>query len=206
VKRYLLGLTLISTLAHGQYKAEEFEAALLEAKYGALLVYNGQTNSFSLKLESQSVQPTERPNFIMVDSILLQVTIMPFHQKLDFANLDYQTQTKYLTSWKAYEKQWVEEQFKARLTENEELIDISNKPFLYWTFEMPKSGNSNSVDRQVYLAAICFDQLLVLNAPVEKDQGEGTVKDKILLIAKTLTLYPNKTQDLEKLYNELKNQ
>ena len=53
MKKYFLGLlTLISFLANGQYKAEEFEAALLEAKYGAFLVYNGQTNSFSLKFES----------------------------------------------------------------------------------------------------------------------------------------------------------
>ena len=36
MEKYIVGLlTLISLLANGQYKAEEFEAALLEAKYGA---------------------------------------------------------------------------------------------------------------------------------------------------------------------------
>jgi hypothetical protein len=111
MKRYLSGLlTLISSLANGQYKAEEFEAALLEAKYGALLVYNGQTNSFSLRFESKSFEPTDKPNFIRVDNILLQSSITPFTQELDFRDMDNETKKKFLKSWKAYEKRWVEEQ------------------------------------------------------------------------------------------------
>lgn len=205
MKNYFFGLlTFISFLANGQYKAEEFEAALLEAKYGAMLVYNGQTNSFSLRFESKSVEPTDEPNFIRVDHILMQSSITPFTQKLDFKNLDYETQKKLLTGWKAYEKKWVEEQLKIKLTEKTDFIDISNKPFLYWAYDMPKSKNKDSVDKQVYLVTICFDQLLILNGPVEKEKKEETIKEKLVTIAKTLTLYPNQTQDIEKLYRELK--
>jgi hypothetical protein len=205
MKKCLLGLlTLISFLANGQYKAEEFEAALLQAKYGALLVYNGQTNSFSLKIESKSVDPTDKPNFIRVDNILMQLSITPFTQELDFKNLDNETQKKFLTGWKSYEKKWVEEQLKIRLTEKADFVEISNKPFLYWTYDMPKSKNKDSVDKQVYIVTICFDQLLILSGPVEKGKEEETIQEKFLTIAKTLTLYPNQTQDLEKLYNELK--
>lgn len=205
MKKYFLGLlTLISSLANGQYKAEEFEAALLEAEYGALLVYNGQTNSFSLKFEAKSVEPTDQPNFIIVDNVLMQSSIRPFTRELDYKNLDNETQKNVLTGWKAYEKKWVEEQLKIKLTEKEEFIDISNRPFLYWTYQMPKSKSKDSVDKQVYVVTICFDQLLVLSGPVEKGKKEETVKDKLLTVARTLTLYPNQTQDLEKLYNELK--
>ena len=205
MKIYFIGLlTLTSFLASGQYKAEEFEAALLQAKYGALLMYNGQTNSFSIRFESKSVEPTEKANFLKVDNILIQSSITPFTQELDFGNLDINTQQRYLRGWKAYEKKWVEEQLKIKLTEKEEFVDISDKSFLYWTYDMPKSKNKDSVDKQVYLVTICFDQLLILNGPVEKGKKEETVRDKLLTIAKTLTLYPNQTQDLKKLYNELK--
>jgi hypothetical protein len=197
-------LTLIPFSASGQYEAERFEATLLQAKYGALLVYNGQANSFTLKFESKSIEPTDRPNFVIVDNILMQVSITPFTQKLDFNNLDNGTQKKYLTGWKAYEKQWVEEQLKTKLTEEEDFIEISNKSFLYWTYDMPKNKTKGSVDKQVYLVTICFDQLLILNGPVENGKKEETTKDKLLTIAKTLTLYPNQTQDIEKLYNDLK--
>lgn len=202
---YFIGLfTLILFRSNGQYKAEEFQAALLEAKYGALLIYNGQTNSFSVKFESQSVEPTDKPNFVRVDNILMQSSITPFQQKLDFNNLDDVTQKKYLTGWKAYEKKWVEEQLEINLNEKEEFIEISNRQFLYWTFDMPKSKDSGSVDSQVYLVTICFDQLLILNGPVEKGKKEKAIKDKLMTIAMTLTLNPNQTQDIEKLYYELK--
>jgi hypothetical protein len=205
MKKYVLGfLTLISFLANGQYKAEEFEAGLLEAKYGALLVYNGQINSFSLRFESKSVEPTDKPNFIRVENILMQSSITPFTQELDFKNLDNETQKKFLIAWKAYEKKWVEEQLKFKLIEKDEFIDISNRPFLYWIYDMPKNKNKDSVDKQVYIVTICFDQLLILNGPVEKGKKEEIIKEKLLTIAKTLTLYPNQTQDMEKLYHELK--
>ena len=96
--------------ATGQkYQAENFEAALFQAKYGAMLVYNGQKNSFSIKFISKAFEPTDKPNFIKVDNLLMQASITPFTQKLDFTNLDEEIQIKFLTGWKNYEKDWVDE-------------------------------------------------------------------------------------------------
>ena len=68
---------------------------------------------------------------------------------------------------------------------------------------MPE-GN-NSVRKQVYLFTICFDQILLLNGPVLKDQSESEVKSVLISVAKTLELFPDKTQDLRKLYFDLNN-
>jgi hypothetical protein len=205
VRPYLTALlTLISFFAFGQYSAEEFEATLLPAKYGALLVYSGQKNSFSLKFESKSVATTDEPNFIRLDNGLMQSSIIPFTQKLDFNNLDNVTQKKFLTEWKAYEKGWVEGQLKVKLTDKEEFVEIANKPFLHWTYDMPISKEPGSVEKQIYWVTICFDQILILNGPVEKGKKEVLINDELFAIAKTLSLYPNQTQDIEKLYNELK--
>ena len=195
-------LTLLSTsYVFGQYKAEEFEAALLQAKYGAMLVYNGQRNSFSLKFISKSVEPTDQPNIIKVDNLLIQTSITPFTQKLDFENLDDETQKKLLTDWKKYEKDWIEEQLKIKVKEKDEIIKIENRLFLYWTYDMPK--DNDSVDKQVYLVSICFDQMLILSGPVEKSKSESILKDKLVGIAKTLNVIPGQVQDINKLYKEL---
>lgn len=197
-------LALISFFAYAQYTAEEFEASLLPAKYGALLIYNGQTNSFSLKFESKSVATTDEPNFIRVDNVLMQSSTIPFTQKLNFNNLSNITQKKLLTEWKIYEKGWIEDQLKIKLTEKEEFIEIAGKPFLYWVYNMPESKGPGAIEKQIYLVTICFDQILLLNGPLEKGKREETIKDKILTTAKTLTLYPGVTQDINKLYNDLK--
>lgn len=205
MKTFILGLlTFLSTFcALGQnYKAEAFQASLLQTKYGAMLVYNGQRNSFSLKFVSKSFETTERPNLMKVDNLIMQSSITPFTQKLDFENLDENTQNKLLTGWKKYEKSWVEEQLKTKVNEKEEIIKIGNRSFLCWTYDMPK--DNKTIDKQVYLVCICFDQMLILSGPVEKGKSEFVLRDKFIEIAKTLEVSPNRLQDVNKLYNDLK--
>ena len=176
----------------------------MEAKYGAMLVYNGQINSFTLKFQAKSFKPADKPDFIIVDNFIIQSSIVPFTQKLDFNNLDIETQRKLLSGWKGYEKNWIEGQLKTNLKDKEEFIEISKRLFLYWVTDMPESRDPASVDNQVYLVTICFDQMLILNGPVEKGKTENLVKNKLVTIANTLELYPNQKQDIEKLYHELK--
>jgi hypothetical protein len=88
--------------------------------------------------------------------------------------------------------------------EKEEFIELSGKPFLYWTYVMPKSKEPGATEKQVYLVAICFDQLLILNGPVGNGTTEEQIRNKLLTIARTLTLNPNQVQDINKLYTELK--
>jgi hypothetical protein len=186
-----------------QYKAEEFEASLLQAKYGAMLVYNGQKNSFSLRFISKAIEPTNEPNFLRVDNILMQSSIIPFTEEADFGNLNDKAQQSFLANWKNYEKEWVEEQLKTKVKDASEFIKITERPFLYWTYSMPKGDVPNNVDKQVYLVTICFDQILILNGPVEKNKSESTVREKLVGLAQTLKINPGKVQDIARLYKEL---
>jgi hypothetical protein len=196
-------VSLSSFSAAAQYKAEEFEASLLQAKYGAMLVYNGEKNSFSLRFVSKAVEPTNKSNFLRVDNILMQSSIIPFTEDADFNNLNDEAQRSYLVSWKNYEKEWVEEQLKTKIKDASEFMKIAERSFLYWTYDMPKGDDPNNVDKQVYLVAICFDQMLILNGPVEKGKTESAVKEKLINVAKTLKINPGQVQDLKKLYNDL---
>lgn len=185
-----------------QYKAEDFRVALLQTNYGALILFNGQTNSFSLKVEGQSVKPMDKPNFIMADSVLFQSTAIPFTEQKDFANLTADEKKDLLLNYRLYEKEYVEAQLHIRLKETVEFVDVKGQPFLYWSFKMPP--DNTSVAQQVYLITICYDQIVVLNAPIPQGKPEAPVKDLFLRIAKTLELNTGHTDDINKLYYALR--
>jgi len=202
--KYIFTILLsISYLAlFGQYKAEAFQAALLEAKDGAMIVYNGEKNAFTLRIVADSISPTNEPNFVRVNNNLFQSTIIPFQEVMNFNALSEEEQKEILTGYKNYEKAYIEEQLKSKVIDKEEFLTINKKIFKYWAFKMPK-GNE-SVKQQLYLITICFDQMLVLNAPVEKNKAETTIKYMMVNIAQTLQLYRGRTLDLNTLNTELK--
>jgi hypothetical protein len=189
--------------AQSQFEAEKFEGALLRAKYGAMLVYNGEKNSFTLKFVSKTVDPAGKPNFVKVDDFLIQASISPFQQELDFNNLDEETQKRWLLGWKTYEKNWIDEQLKMKVKEQQQFLKIGDRIFLQWTFNMPESNATGAVVKQVYFITICFDQIMVLNAPLEKDKSETVLLEKLKNIAGTLELHAGQVQDLKKLTADL---
>lgn len=204
MKRVLLfGLVILSLEGSAQYKAEEFQPSLIEAKFGVMIVFNGQKNSFTLRIVSTSIEPSEQENFLLVDKKLIQASAIPFQEEFNFKSMTPEQQKQLLTGYKEYEKEYVQEQLKTVLTGTEQFLNLDGKIYKYWSFDMPK-GN-NSVTKQVYLFTICFDQILLLNGPVVKDQTEAEVKTVLINMAKTLELFPDKTQDLRKLYFDLNN-
>lgn len=187
----------------GQYKAEEFQAAMIETKFGAMIIYNGQKNSFTLRVVSKSIEPTQQENFLLVDKKLVQSSIIPFQEEFDFKTLTIEEQKELLSGYKEYEKEFVQDQLKIKLAESEQYMNLEGKMFKYWSFDMPK--DNSSVVKQVYLFTICFDQILILNGPVEKGQSESEVKSVLISMAKSLEVFSGKTQDLRKLYFDMNN-
>jgi hypothetical protein len=204
VKAFLLIVACAASLtSYGQYKAEEFQVALIESKYGALIAYNGQKNSFTLRIVSKSIEPTEAENFLKIDNKLIQFTTIPFQEEFDFKSLSADMQRNLLNGYKEYEKEYVQEQLKMKINESENFLNLEGKMFKYWSFDMPR-GNG-SVVKQAYLFTICFDQILMLNGPVISGQSEADVKNILVTIAKTIELFPDKVLDLRKLYFDLNN-
>ena len=204
IRYVLLAIGVITSFnLSGQYKAEEFQAAMIETKFGAMIIYNGQKNSFTLRVVSKSIEPTQQENFLMVDKKLVQSSIIPFQEEFDFKSLTMEKQKELLSGYKEYEKEYVQEQLKIKLVESEQFMNLEGKMFKYWSFDMPK--DNGSVVKQVYLFTICFDQILILNGPVEKSQNEAAVKSVLISMAKSLEVFPGKTQDLRKLYFDMNN-
>jgi hypothetical protein len=199
----LLSLICFSIAASAQYKAEEFQASVIETKFGAMIVFNGQKNSFAIRIVSKSIEPSQQENFLLVDKKLIQASAIPFQEQFDFVSMSTDQQKELLTGYKEYEKEYVLEQLKTQLEESEQFMNLEGKMFKYWSFDMPK--DNSSVVKQVYLFTICFDQILLLNGPVVKGQSESEVKSVLISMAKSLEVFPGKTQDLRKLYFDMNN-
>lgn len=192
-------LTALSTQA--QYQAEEFQTAKLKARYGVMVVYNGQINSFAFRIEADSVKNAQDPNFLWVDGKLFQATIVPFLQNPNTP--DEAEQKRLLEAYRKYEQAYIEKELNAGpLKGKAEYLNINNKPMLLWTLTMPK--NNPTISKQLYIFTICFDQMLTFNAPVEKGKDEAEIKKMILRCAETVEIFPGQLQDLNKLYYEVK--
>ena len=192
-------LTALSTQA--QYQPEEFQTAKLKARYGVMVVYNGHTNSFAFRIEADSVRNTENPNFLWVDGKLLQATIIPFLQNPKTP--DEAEQKRLLEAYRKYEQGYIEKELNTGpLKGKAEYLNINNKPMLLWTVSMPK--DNQKISKQFYIFAICFDQMLTFNAPVEKGKDEAEIKQMIMRCAETVEIFPGQLQDLNKLYYEVK--
>lgn len=196
----IFSLTNLMLYSQTTYKAEDFKSALMQTKSGAIIVYTGQQHSFTIDIVGK-ITPSEKPNFVTVDNKILQSSIIPFETKLDFEKLSEEAQKKNLLGYMDYEMNYIKEQLKSKnLNEKYEFITLNNKIFLFWSYDMPKSYKA--VDKQCYLVTICFDQMLILNCPVDNGKTFIDIKDMLTNIGKTLKLN-NNTIDLEKLYNEL---
>ncbi|EHQ30363.1 hypothetical protein Mucpa_6307 [Mucilaginibacter paludis DSM 18603] len=55
---------------------------------------------------------------------------------------------------------------------------------MYWDYKMPPSYKT--VHEQCYLITICFDQMLVLNSPVQEGKPINSIKDFLMKIGESL--------------------
>ena len=192
-------LTALSTQA--QYQPEEFQTVKLKARYGVMVVYNGRTNSFTFRIEADSVGNTENPDFLWVDGKRFHAAIVPFLQSPKTP--DEAEQKRLLEAYRKYEQRYIEKELdKGPLTGKSEFLNINNKSMLFWTLTMPK--DDKTLTKQFYIFVICFDQMLTFNALVEKGKDEAEVKRMIIRCAETLEIFPGHLQDLNKLYYEVK--
>lgn len=207
----LLCASTLFTFAQENYEAEEFQAALLQTNSGAMVVFTGETHSFTLQLEGK-IEPSETSNFVTLDNNIHQIMNVPFGVKQDFENMPVEDQKQNLLGHMKFELDYFKEILDSKnLKETSEFILINDKLFLFWTYEMPKikekkqTKSMKVVDKQAYLTTICFDQILIINRPVQKAKETAEAREGISKIAKTLVLN-DFTIDLEELYNELNKQ
>jgi hypothetical protein len=196
---FLLGL--LPTLVLAQAADETFEAALLQTKTGAMLVYNGSQHAFSVQFTGR-VEPSKNPNFLTLNGQVVQAAIIGYGSNGDVSDLPEDTQKKFLLSYQQHEGTYFRKELKVPITdEKTTFVRHGNHLFLSWTFGMLHRTKAQ-VKQQFYLVAICFNQALVLNCPVTTPAESIRAQQLLAAIADTLVLH-DEPVDLTKLYKEL---
>jgi len=199
-------------LALAQAADETFEAALLQTKTGAMLVYNGSQHAFSIQFTGR-VEPSKNPNFLTLNGQVVQAAIIGYGSNGDVSDLPEDTQKKFLLSYQQHEGTYFRKELKVPITDFRKELKVpitdektafvrhSNHLFLSWTFGMLHRTKAQ-VKQQFYLVAICFNQALVLNCPVITPAEAIRAQQLLAAIADTLVLR-DEPVDLTKLYKEL---
>lgn len=119
-----------------------------------------------------------------MDNQLIQTNLIPFQKDFGFDSLSINKQKELLNRYKEFEKRHVEKALSIKLKEREAFAIFNRKLFKSWLYQMPPKNPS--VARQVYFMTICYDQILIISAPVAKGENDRTVINLLENIAQTL--------------------
>lgn len=206
--RHLIALLLCacswatpSPAAAQQDSTLAFRAALLPAPDGALLVFTNQRQSFSIRIVNPKVEPMDEPGFMRVNGQILQAVILPAPLAPTQQQVDDERAKKLLIGYKEHESQYLRHDLKTPIrNELVSFLHLSNRLFMLWTYDMP--ATNKQIGQQQYLVALCFNQALILNCPVERKASATASKQLLTTIGQTLKI-TNEAANLEQLYYQL---
>jgi hypothetical protein len=184
---FFLFLTF-SAVSQG-YKAETFHLATQKSAKAFIVKYKSDLHSFSITVEGNRIveqPPHGQQNYLSVDNNVLQFLVVPFPVKADYLNFDDEKKKEFLSEYEEYEMSYIKDALKVTdLNKKLQFIDLNGRLFLFWFYDMP---GRYQVRQQCYLITVCYDQMLVLNAPVSTGEDMLAKKDFLCTVGKSLKL------------------
>jgi len=186
MKRHLITaiFAFVSVIVMAQQKPESFKKEYIKTANGLTIKFTGFEHQFFLTVNSEKTEIKSK-DYLKADGKVLQNMIIPFPQKINYESLSVESQKENLLAYYKYEMNYLKKQLgQDSLNEEYEFLTLNNKLFLYWHYEMPDSGKN--VYHQCYLVTACFDNILVLNSPVDFSQKISSIKDFLMNTGATL--------------------
>jgi hypothetical protein len=178
-----------------------FEAALLPAPNGALLVFTTKQQSFSVRVVSPKVEPLDKPGFMRVNGQIVQAVILPAPIGPTQQQVGNERAKQLLVAYKEHESSYIQHDLKAPIrNELVRFLHLGNRLFMLWTYDMP--ATNRQIKQQQYLVSLCFNQALILNCPVERRASAAASLQLLTRIGQTLDI-KNEGANLEQLYYQL---
>ena len=196
-------LLLISAVAVGQKNSpgEYVHASLLQGKKRSLIGWSGREHSFTMDMAARSVKPSDLPEFVNIDGLIVQSTLLPVPQDIDLGHLNPSREKDLLTKYMKDELDYYRKKLREKYSQSgSEPMTIKGRVFLLWYFDMPE--NSKMVKRQVYLSTLFYDQVMDLNIPIFKADDFARARALLVKMAGSLKIY-NKHIDLALLSKQL---
>ncbi len=191
---------LFSLLCLLTFAQETFESALIPSKDGAVITYTSDKHAFTVTLKSDSIQPSEQPNFLTIDGWILQSFILGFDNP-NGKDMSIEENAKgALSQYVMYELDYFKEQLKLEIEPKLEWGNMKGLNFYFWYFDTPPE--LETLQGQLFLTTMCFNQFLNLNIPLEKGKSFEEAKSYLMNIGKNITLHDHPL-DFQTMYNEL---
>jgi hypothetical protein len=190
--------------AQTSVESETFNSAYLPTKTGAQISFIGKSHSFSINLtgkvaKTQAVQGgEENQNFFYLDNKVVQTSLVPLQLPLPdgykVGDLTTDQQKEILNGYVDYELDYFNQELHAQPKNvKREWVVINSVPFLIWYFnfqvKQPDPQAVKSFTGQIYMSAICFNQVLDINMPIDNRVIFDPSKVILEKIAATLKTY-----------------
>lgn len=169
----LVVLSLLFSLicpAQNENRVESFKATVLKTKTGVMIVYNGSEHALTIEIVSENIKHSEHPDVLMVENRVFQHVVLPSQNRINYDSLSIDRKKANLTSYVNYELNYIKQVLKSEILNVKfKWIELNGKLCLFWLYDMPLSNTS--IEKQVYLTTIYFDNILTLNTAVTRDNN-----------------------------------
>src|SRR5450631_430134 len=166
--RYMIVPILLLAFAVGICQdnppAGDVHADLLRGKKRSLIAYAGKSHSFTMEAVGKTAKPSDLPDFVNIDGLIVQSTLLPVPDDINLRNLNPSREKDLLTKYMNFELDYYKKKLRQNYYKAEsEPVTLKGRVYLLWYFDTPPNSK---IKRQVYLSTLFFDQVLDLNIPI----------------------------------------
>src|SRR5688572_12149743 len=177
-----------STIVFAQ--AEEEPSGMIKTAKGILVVWNEPGNYFTIEIKGEKISPGQQPMLFQVDGKFFQIQTTAkklFLKNPNDATLDDKA---ILAAHRDWEGAYISGVLKSELKIDSEWFKLpSGQDVLGWSYKMPKVMQTQTAKKQLYIAVVKRDHVLLLNSALEDEGDAREAKD--LLLKTLLTLKPS---------------
>lgn len=165
-----------------------------QSKTGGVLLFKGARHSLAVDIVGDSIQTTNQPNYLQIDNIVVQVSMVPLPNGVEGSDLAIPRQKEGLTGYVQYEMDYFHKELHLSTSLlRQEWISIKDRPFLLWTFHCaPPAGQklSAAVIDQLYLSVLWHEQVVDLNCAVFDQKDMAKARAMLLQMAESMRPFP----------------
>jgi hypothetical protein len=147
--------------------AAPYHISYSPSKTGGVILFTGAKHSLTVDIVGDSIRTTDQPNYLLVDNMVVQVSMVPLPNAIEGSDLAIPQQKEGLTGYVQYELDYFHKELHLSTSLlQQEWISIRDRPFLLWTFHVaPPAGQKlrTTITDQLYLSVLWHEQVVDLN-------------------------------------------
>jgi hypothetical protein len=196
----LFMLVSVSAICQENPPAGDVHASLVQGKKRSLIAWSGKDHSFTMEAVGKKAKPSDLPDFVNIDGLIVQSSLLPVPEDINLRNLNPSREKDLLTKYMNFELDYYRKKLRQNYRNPElEPLNLKGRVYLLWYFDTPPDSK---IKRQVYLSTLFYDQVLDLNIPIFKLDDFTRAKELLEKLGNSLKIY-NKRLDLALLSRQL---